>query len=55
MDTLLKIIAFIMLIFPTIYQGIAGFRTKDAAVVKKVAWRAVLMQNNWSTFYTKRY
>ncbi|HBX62227.1 MULTISPECIES: hypothetical protein [Empedobacter] len=44
METPLKIIAFSMLIFPTIYQGIAGFRTKDAAVVKKVAWRAVLMQ-----------
>ena len=44
METPLKIIAFSMLIFPTIYQGIAGFRTKDANVVKKIAWRAVLMQ-----------
>lgn len=44
MDTPLKIIAFIMLIFPTIYQGIAGFKTKDSAIVKKIAWRAVMMQ-----------
>ena len=33
-----------MLIFPTIYQAIAGFRTKDALIVKKIAWRAVTMQ-----------
>ncbi|WP_313375197.1 hypothetical protein [Chishuiella sp.] len=44
MDIILKIIAFVMLIFPTIYQAIAGFRTKDQAVVKKIGWQSVIMQ-----------
>ena len=44
MDSILKIIAFVMLFVPTIYQAIAGFRTKDKAVVKKVAGQAVIMQ-----------
>lgn len=44
MDIILKIIAFVMLIFPTIYQSIAGFRTKDQAVVKKIGWQSVIMQ-----------
>ena len=44
MDTILKIIAFVMLLVPTIYQAIAGFRTKDKEVVKKIAWQTVIMQ-----------
>lgn len=44
MDIILKIIAFVMLIFPTIYQAIVGFRTKDQAVVKKIGWQSVIMQ-----------
>lgn len=44
MGAALKIIAFIMLIFPTIYQAIVGFRTKEQAVVKKTGWQTVIMQ-----------
>ena len=44
METLFKLIAFIMLLVPTIYQAIAGFRTKDQAVVKKIGWQTVIMQ-----------
>ena len=33
-----------MLLVPVIYQLIAGFRTQDKAVIKKIAGQAVIMQ-----------
>lgn len=42
--TVLKLLAFLLLLFPTIHQAIAGFRTKDSVALKQISWRSAFMQ-----------
>ncbi len=41
---MLKILAFLLLIFPTIHQALSGFRTQDKQLLKKISWRSAFMQ-----------